>query len=98
MNTSFIWHRPSNLHLATVIWAMSLAIGSFLVWETYVERQPGPIGSELRLASLGLVVIWTHFLVWLTRKMSTRDISTGYCIVLFFGAWAVFFLIYNCLL
>ena len=98
MNTSYVLHRPSNLHLATMICALGLAIGSFLIWDCCVERQPDPIGMGLRLAALGLVVMWTHFLVWLTRKMSRREISIGYCTLLFFGGWTVFFLIYNCLL
>jgi hypothetical protein len=98
MNTSFVLHRSSNLHLAAMICATGLAIGSFLIWGTCVERQPAAIGMGLRLAALGLVLVWTHFLVWLSCKMSKREISVGYCTVLFFGAWAVFFLIYNCLL
>jgi hypothetical protein len=98
MNTSFVLQRRSDLHLATLICASGLAIGSFLVWRACLERQPAPIGIGLRLAAIGLVVMWTHFLVWLSRKMSARAISVGYCTLLFFGASAVFFLIYNCLL
>ena len=81
-----------------MVYALGLAIGSFLIWGACLDRQPTPIGMGLRLAALGLVVMWTHFLVWFSRKMSSREISVAYCTLLFFGAWAVFFLIYNCLL
>ena len=97
MNISFILRRPSKLHLAMMVCATGLAIGSFLTWATCVERQPAAIGVGLRLAALGLVILWTHFLASLYHKMSKREISVGYCTVLFFGACAVFFLIYNCL-
>jgi hypothetical protein len=98
MHTSSLLHRPFKLHLATMIYALGLAIGSFFIWRACLDRQPTPIGMGLRLAALGLVVTWTLFLVGLSRKMSRREISVGYCTLLFFGAWAVFFLIYNCLL
>jgi hypothetical protein len=63
-----------------------------------VDKQPTALGAGLRLAALGLVVTWTHLLVWLFHKMLRREISSGYCTVLFFGAWALFFLIHNCLI
>jgi hypothetical protein len=77
--------------------AFGLAVTSVLIWGVCVDRQPAPLGSVLRLAALALVVAWTHLLVWLFRRMSCREVSAGYCAVVFFGAWAVFFLIYNCL-
>ena len=97
MRTSLVFSRPFRLHLAAMTYTLGLAIASFLVWGASLEREAAPLGAGLRLLALALVVIWTHFLVWLFRRMSHREISVGYCALLFFGAWAVFFLIYNCL-
>lgn len=98
MQSSIVFHSPFKVRLEAMIYALGLAIGSFLIWGACLDRQPTPVGPGLRLAALGLVVMWTHFLVWLVRGMSRREMSVGYCIVLFFGAWALFFLVYNCLL
>ena len=84
-----------KFHVATTSFAFGLAIASFLVWSASVDRQSTTV---LRLAALGLVVTWTGFLAWLFRGMLHQQISSGYCTFLFFGAWTVFFLIYNCLL
>ena len=86
------------MHLLAISYALVLAIASYLIWGASVTRQPVPLGTGLRLAALVLVVMWSHFLVWLFRRMSRQEAAVGYCTVLFFGAWAVFFLIYNCLL
>jgi hypothetical protein len=84
--------------MATITCALGLAFASALVWSRCLEIEASPIPMLLRLAALCLVVSWTHFLVWLTRKMFKQQISNGYCTVLFFGGWIVFFLIHNCLL
>jgi|ERR1043166_5500780 hypothetical protein len=79
-------------------WGAVLGVASFLPWNAALGKEPLPLGPMLRLAALSLVVAWTHFLFWLLSKMLHRQISSGYCALLFFGAWAIFFLIYNCLL
>jgi hypothetical protein len=98
MQTSLFLHRHFKLNLAALACSLVLAIGFLLVWTASLERETTSLGVGLRLAALGLVVLWTHLLTWLFRKMSQREISAGYCVILFFGAWAVFFLVYNCLL
>jgi hypothetical protein len=98
MQTSLVLRRAGKLNLAALSCPLFLVIGFLLVWGVSLEKDTTSLGVGLRLAALGLVVLWTHFLTWLFRKMSQREISAGYCAVLFFGAWAVFFLVYNCLL
>jgi len=98
MQKSLLLHRPFKLNLVALSCSLVLALGFLLVWTVSLEKDTTPLGVGLRLAALGLIVLWTHFLTWLFRKMSRREISAGYCALLFFGAWAVFFLVYNCLL
>ena len=94
---SIIRNQGLKTDVTACLWGFVLAVGSFLAWATSLERQPHPLGATLRLVALGLVVLWSHYLLWLFGKMLNRGISSGYCAALFFGAWAVFFLIYNCL-
>jgi hypothetical protein len=98
MQTPFVLHRPFKSNLVALSCSLFLALGFLLVWGVSLEKDTTPLGVGLRLAALGVVVLWTHLLTWLFRKMSRSEISAGYCAVLFFGAWAVFFLVYNCLL
>jgi len=98
MQTSLFLRRPFKLNLVALSCSLVLALGFLLVWGVSLEKDTTPLGVGLRLAALGLVVLWTHLLTWLFRKMSQREISAGYCAILFFGACAVFFLVYNCLL
>src|SRR2546430_1514723 len=96
-NTSFLQHLVKP-HLLSITYAVALSTASYLVWGTSLERESAPLGVGLRLAALTLVVAWSHFLVWIFRKISRQEISVAHCATLFFGAWAVFFLIYNCLI
>jgi hypothetical protein len=95
-NTPALRGRSSS-HLLAIACTLGLVVPSFLIWGESLDRQPTPLGAWLRLAALALVVMWSHFLVWLFRRMSRQEISSAYCSILFFGAWAIFFLIYNCL-
>ncbi len=90
-------NRAAKTDCSACAWGFVLAISSFFAWSASLEKEPLPLGPILRLAALSLIVAWTHFLVWLFSKMFHRQISSGYCAVLFFGAWAIFFLTYNCL-
>jgi hypothetical protein len=98
MQNPVVLHWPFKLNLAALSYSLILALGFLLVWGISLEKDTTPIGVGLRLVALGVVVLWTHWLTWLFRKMSQREISAAYCAVLFFGAWAVFFLVYSCLL
>lgn len=97
MLNSIIRKQGLKTDLTACLWGFLLVAGSFWAWASSLEREPLSLGATLRLAALGLVVVWSHYLLWLFGKMLNRRISNGYCAALFFGAWAVFFLIYNCL-
>ncbi len=94
---SVIRNKGLKTDLVACAWGCGLAATSFLAWTASLEREPLRLGVGLRLVALGLVVVWSHYLLWLFGKMVNRRISSGYCGVLFFGAWAMFFLIDNCL-
>ena len=97
MQDSVVRNHGLKTAVTACLWGIVLAVGSFLAWAASLEREPLPLGAAIRLVALGLVVAWSHYLLWLFGKMLKRRISNGYCAALFFGAWAVFFLIYNCL-
>ena len=60
-------------HLVAISYAVALATGSYLVWRDSVDGQRTPLGAGMRLAALALVVMWSHFLVWLFRKMLRQE-------------------------
>jgi len=76
---------------------MALVVCSSVLWLYSVGVQPQQLGPGLRLAAALLVMAWLGFLVWLCWQMRRQELSAGYCTVLFFGGWAVFFLGLNCL-
>ena len=90
-------YHTAKSHMVFTSYASILFVSSYLVWAGNIEKEPTP-SVLTRLAVLLLVIAWTHLLVWLFRKMSRHEISSGYCSVLFFGAWTVFFLVQSCLL
>jgi hypothetical protein len=98
MNSSVVINGSLKLNLVSLSYALGLVLASFFIWSSSLDRQPTSLGAGLRVAALGLVVMWTHFLVCLIRRILSREVSNGYCAVLFFGAWATFFLVYNCLI
>jgi cbb3-type cytochrome oxidase subunit 1 len=97
MLNTIIRNQGLKTDVTACLWGLLLAVGSLLAWAASLDREPLPLGAMLRLAAIGLVVVWSHYLLWLFGKMLNRRISNGYCAALFFSAWAVFFLIYNCL-
>jgi len=96
-NASFL-HCPFTTNLLTISYAAALATGSYLICGESLEREASPLGAGLRLAAIALVVLWSHLLIWIFRRISRRQTSAAYCALLFFGGWAIFFLIYNCLI
>jgi hypothetical protein len=98
MRTTFALHRSLKLNLVAISYTLGLALTSCFIWTSSLDRVSGSLSAGLRLTALALVVAWTHFLVWLFRRMLHGVISNGYCAVLFFGAWTLFFLVYNCLM
>ncbi len=77
---------------------VGLLVLTLLACGRAMALQPLPIGGALRLAAAALLVSWSHLLALVFRRMRCREISPGYCVVLFFGGWSMFFLVYTCLL
>src|SRR5437016_3060003 len=98
MLNSIVRNQGLKIHFAACVWGFVLAVASFFAWDVSLEKEPLRLGPGLRLVALSLVILWSHYLLWLYGKMLSRRISSGYCAVLFFGSWAIFFLIYNCLI
>jgi hypothetical protein len=90
-------HPALRQHLLPMSLAVALVACSVLVCNRAIQFEPFPVGPWVKLAAVGLVVSWSHYLVWLFQKMRRHEISAGYVTILFWGAIGAIFLGYKCL-
>ena len=91
-------NRTILAHLVALGSGLALAALSLPVCNRALEVEPLPLSPWLRLAATLLVVAWSHYLVWLFRRMLQQQLSSGYCAALFLGTGAALFMTYVCLL
>ena len=88
---------PRQLILAVGI----LVVGNLSVWVFTQGIEPRPIsgaGGPLLVSAIAAFCIaaWGSLLVYLFRRMSRRQLSSGWCPILLVSAFAILFLVLGC--